>query len=81
MREPPNHGVGHFLIPKNRIPVGKTEVAGQKDRHPFVKIADELKEHLCPILIDGQEPEFIKDEQVNPGELCGETREAEARGA
>jgi hypothetical protein len=28
-------------------------------------------------LIDGQEPEFIKDEQVNPGELCGETREAQ----
>ena len=38
VREPPDQRIRHFLIAKNRVPVGEAEVARDDDRHPLVEI-------------------------------------------
>lgn len=42
VREPPDQRVRHFLIPKNRIPIGETQIAGDDDRHPLVEVNTSL---------------------------------------
>ncbi len=77
VREPADQGVCHFLVPKNRIPVTKTQVASDDDRHALVEVTDELKEHLCPFTINREESQFIQDQQIELDKLGGEAREAQ----
>src|SRR5712692_6942273 len=62
MRKPTDQCIRHFLIPKNRIPVAKTQVAGDDDGHTLIEVTDELEKHLCPFAINRQEPQFIQNE-------------------
>lgn len=63
--EPSDQCIHHFLVPKNRIPVSKAEIACHNDRHALVEVADELKEYLCSFTINRQEPQLIQNQQLN----------------
>ena len=64
MREPVEHGRGHFGVAKNLRPVCKGEICRDQQRGVFVEFADEVEEQLTAGLAEWQIPEFVDDDEV-----------------
>ncbi len=64
VREPVEKGSRHFVIGKNLIPVAKAQITGNDNRNLFIQIAHQLKEQQRSSLVDGNEAEFIEDEEI-----------------
>ena len=62
----------HLRITEHARPFAKSEICGDDHRGPFVKAADHVEQKLPASLRERQIAEFIKDDEVEPGEIIGE---------
>ena len=51
------------IVVEDRGPVFESLVGGQHDGTTFVTLADDLKEQVGAVLVDGQVAEFVDDEE------------------
>ena len=73
MREAVEQGRGHFGIADDARPFAESEIGGDDDRGALVESADEMKEQLASGLGEGPIAEFVEDDEVEPGEMDGDT--------
>ena len=63
-REPVEKGSRHFVIGKNLIPGAFAQLTSNDNGNLFIQIAHQLKEQQGSSLVDGNEAEFIEDEEI-----------------
>jgi hypothetical protein len=76
-REPIQKGTRHFLIPKNRNPIPKTEICGDNNGDSLIDIGAELKQQLRTLFRKRNETDFIQNNQIMFQEWCHELGEAQ----
>src|SRR5262245_53600228 len=64
MQEAIENRGGDHVIAKALPPVAKALVTGQEDRAFFIPAADELKEEIGPLPVDGDIADLVDDEQL-----------------
>ena len=65
MEEPVEDGGGDdAVVVEDAGPGFVAFVAGEQDGAAFIPIADDLEEEVGALLVEGQEAEFVDDEQV-----------------
>ena len=64
VREPVEKGSRHFVIGKNLIPGAFAQLTSNDNGNLFIQIAQQLKEQQRSSLVDGNEAEFIEDEEI-----------------
>ncbi len=64
VREPVEKGSRHFVIGKNLIPGAFAQLTSNDNGNLFIQIAHQLKEQQRSSLVDGNEAEFIEDEEI-----------------
>jgi len=62
----------HLGVAENGRPLAKGEVGGDDHRRAFVELADEVKQQLSARSGKGQIAQFVQDDEVEAGQLCGQ---------
>ena len=73
MGEAVEQGRGHLGVAEDARPFAEGEIGGDEDRGALVEAADEVEEQLAAGLGEGQIAEFVEDDEVQPGEIIGDT--------
>jgi hypothetical protein len=64
MRQPVEHGCGHFGVAEHLGPVGEGEVCGDQQGGVFVELADHVEEQLAAGLAEREIAQFVDDDEV-----------------
>ena len=64
VREPVEKGSRHFVTGTNLIPGAFAQLTSNDNGNLFIQIAQQLKEQQRSSLVDGNEAEFIEDEEI-----------------
>ena len=74
MREAIQQRGGHLGVAgEDTRPFAEGEIGGDDDRGPLVEPADEMEQQLAAGLSEGQIAEFIENDEVEPGQVIGDT--------
>ena len=63
----------HLGIAEHARPFAEGEIGRDDDRGPLVEAADQMEQQLPAGLGEGQIAEFVEDDEVEAGEIIGET--------
>jgi hypothetical protein len=72
MREPIEQRGGHLGIAEDGRPFAEGEIGGDDDGCALIEAADEMEEQLAAGVGEGQIAEFIKDDEVEAGQVIGD---------
>jgi hypothetical protein len=73
MGEAVEQGRCHLGIAENARPFAEGEIRGDEDRGALVEATDQMEEQLSAGLGEGEIAEFVEDDEVEPGEMIGDT--------
>src|SRR4030081_3583431 len=63
----------HLGIAKHTGPLSECEIGGDDDGRAFVEAADEVEQELAAGLSEWKVAKFVKDDEVHPGQMLGDT--------
>jgi hypothetical protein len=63
----------HLGIAKHTGPLSECEIGGDDDRRALVEPADEVEQELAAGLSERKVAKFVKDDEVHPGQMLGDT--------
>src|SRR4030081_2978584 len=70
----------HLGIAKHTGPLSECEIGGDDDRRALVEPADEVEQELAAGLSERKVAKFVKDDEVHPGQMLGDTALASVTG-
>ena len=71
---------GHLGVAEDGGPFTKGEVGGDDDRSPLIEPADELEQELATGLGERQVAQFVHHDEVNAGQMIGQSARAAVAG-
>ena len=64
---------GHLGVAEHAGPFAEGEIGGDDDGRSLVEPADEVEQQLAAGLGERQVAEFVEDDEVDPGQMLGDT--------
>ena len=66
---------GQLLIGEHADPLAESEIGGDDGRASFIAIGDQIEQQLAAGAVEGDKPEFVDDQKVDPTQPQLETTE------